>query len=135
MKTSCHGKFNDIDRRKYGRICISVQYPRWIPPKAMPWAKNLAPTYRMLRMSKESYLILFDEILSGQDPQKVWEDLHAMVPYREPVLMCFCNTPLTESNWCHRQLVAAWFEKHLDVTVSELVVPGENLSLFELPEE
>ncbi|MCY4527284.1 MAG: hypothetical protein OXB89_11840, partial [Anaerolineaceae bacterium] len=66
------------------------------------------------------YLPLYHERLAALDAQLVWDELHALVPGEEPVLLCFEEPPLTADHWCHRQIVAQWFREELGQEVTEL---------------
>jgi hypothetical protein len=49
--------------------------------------------------------------LKGLDPRKVYEELG-----ESAVLLCFCPS----GEYCHRRIVAEWFEFHLGIIVPEL---------------
>lgn len=101
-----------------GRISIARRAPRGHPTGYRIYGA-LAPGSWFMSVSKEEYKRLFAAQLAALDPQVVWGELHALANNEEPVLMCWENTPLTESNWCHRTLVAEWFKKH-GLEVSEM---------------
>ncbi|MEZ5846502.1 MAG: hypothetical protein R3C70_07110 [Geminicoccaceae bacterium] len=74
----------------------------------------------------------FGEILAKLDPKKTFDQLHALAHPHEPVLLCWEKAPLSVgddwwkmpgphdfSNWCHRRMVARWFEENLGVSVPE----------------
>ena len=61
----------------------------------------------------------FREILGPLDPQKVWDDLHRLAGEHEPVLLCHEHL-LKPGDWCHRRMVAEWFEDKLGIAVLEL---------------
>jgi len=52
----------------------------------------------------------YKEVLSKLDPQKVYDELD------NSILLCYEDT----TEFCHRHIVAAWFELLLDVEVPEL---------------
>lgn len=58
--------------------------------------------------------------LGTLSPNDIWAELHRLAGDAEPVLQCFEKPPLDECNFCHRRMVAEWFEKSLGVTVPEL---------------
>lgn len=110
MKTSYYA------RVKPGKstICISRGMPKWatykryFPLAPGPWFKSV---------SQEEYITkYFNEILSKLDPQKVWDELHELTEGEEPILLCY-EAP---DKFCHRRLVALWFEEYLKVQVPEL---------------
>lgn len=73
--------------------------------------KRLAPSWKMLKMSRADYDQHFAAILNKLDPAAVYEALG-----ENAVLLCW-ETP---GIWCHRRLVAEWFEAHLGVVIPEL---------------
>jgi uncharacterized protein YeaO (DUF488 family) len=117
------------------RIVISRAVPRGIEagyrryPKLAPgsWFKN--PEYKNDQAAyRERYIA---EILAPLDPEEVWEQLHQLAGDEEPILLCW--EPLKKpSEWCHRRMVAEWFEKALGVTVPEYVPAEQNTSQLEL---
>lgn len=108
-----------------GRISIARYAPR-NTPVGFRIHGALAPTQDMLKMIKSLYLPRYSAILSALDPQETWDILHEKAGGHEPILLCWEKPPLTASNWCHRRLVAAWFEKRLGHHVEEYS-PGFNL--------
>ncbi len=74
----------------------------------------------MLMMSFADFERAYTTQLSRLDPNDIWFDLHRLAGGAEPVLQCFEKPPIDETNFCHRRMVAEWFEKSLDVKVSEL---------------
>ncbi len=101
-----------------GRISIACYAPRGTPAGYRQY-RALAPDADMLKMSQALYLPRYDAILGRLDPQQVWDDLHRLAGDQEPVLLCWERPPFTPTNWCHRRLVADWFERALGVTVPE----------------
>ena len=103
-----------------GRIGISVGRPRGIKGTEYEVYQQLAPDWSWLGLPYDEYRPLYFERLQVLDAQQVWDELHALVPGQEPVLLCFEKPPLTADNWCHRQMVAEWFANELGVAVAEL---------------
>lgn len=101
-----------------GRISIARYAPRGTPAGFRQY-RALAPDADMLKMSQALYLPRYQAILDCLAPQQVWDDLHRLAGDQEPVLLCWERPPFTASNWCHRRLVADWFERALGVTVPE----------------
>ena len=101
-----------------GRISIACYAPRGTPAGYRQY-RALAPDADMLKMSQALYLPRYAAILDQLDPQQVWDDLHRLAGDQEPVLLCWERPPFTPTNWCHRRLVADWFERALGVTVPE----------------
>lgn len=79
----------------------------------------LAPTKDMLKMAREVYEPLYQDILAALDPQEQWDILHEKAGGAEPILLCWERPPFTATNWCHRRMAADWFERELGVTVEE----------------
>lgn len=104
-----------------GRISIARYAPRGTPA-GFRIHGALAPAQDMLKMGKPLYLPRYAAILAELDPQATWDILHEKAGDAEPVLLCWEKPPFTESNWCHRRLVAAWFKKTLGHEVPELTV-------------
>ncbi len=110
MKTSCFSLYKGD-----GRISIARYAPRNTPAGYRIYSK-LAPGTWFNSVSEAKYNELFrNEILARLDPQRTWDELHAMTGGYEPVLLCW-EKP---GEFCHRHLVAGWFERELGVTVSE----------------
>jgi hypothetical protein len=85
--------------------------------------KALAPTREMLNANYQPAEFV-ERILDPLDPQKVWDQLHELAGGGEPVLLCFERPPFSKKNWCHRRLVAAFFEERLGVKVPEIGYDG-----------
>lgn len=110
MKTSCFSLYKGD-----GRISIARYAPRNTPAGYRIYSK-LAPGTWFNSVSEAKYNELFkNEILARLDPQRTWDELHAMTGGYEPVLLCW-ERP---GEFCHRHLVSDWFERELGVTVSE----------------
>jgi hypothetical protein len=60
------------------------------------------------------------EILTTLDPKKIWDRLHDLAEGAEPVLLGHKSPPFSMTNFCHRRLVAEWFERKLRVEVPEM---------------
>ena len=105
-----------------GRISIA----RWAPrntPAGFRVYRPLNPTAPMLKLDRAEYEPLYLAILAGLDPRQVWDNLHRLAGDAEPVLLCWERPPFTVTNWCHRRMVADWFEQALDVEVPEVPAP------------
>jgi len=101
-----------------GRISIARYAPRHM--RDFRTYKRLAPAQDMLKMDYKRYKVRYQAILEPLDPQQVWDDLHALVAPHEPVLLCWEHPPLTGENWCHRTMVAQWFQHELGHQVTEV---------------
>ena len=83
--------------------------------------KKLAPSWNLLslfrddKITEEDYIRMYNQQLEKLDAKKVYDELYEMTGGVEPILMCHCG-----KQWfCHRHLVAEWFEKQLGIKVSE----------------
>jgi len=115
MKTSCWYTYQGP-----GRIGISRGAPRGGAGGYRIY-RQLAPTRELWAQPGHDYTRkqFEDHVLRDLDPQHTWDVLHKMAAGHEPVLLCFERPPLTTSNWCHRRIVAEWFEEKLGVQVPE----------------
>ena len=105
-----------------GRISIARYAPRGTPAGFRIY-QPLNPTAPMLKLDRAEYEPLYLAILAGLDPRQVWDNLHRLAGDAEPVLLCWERPPFTVTNWCHRRMVADWFEQALDVEVPEVPAP------------
>lgn len=110
MKTSSWFKYSGE-----GRIGISRGLPHRVPPGYRMYRK-LAPGPWFKSVDRDEYQRRYrEEIIALLDPRQVWDELHVLVAPFEPVLLCFEHDP----SGCHRQIVARWFERALNVRVEE----------------
>jgi len=82
--------------------------------------KALAPRRDMLKMPYEQYLGEYLAMLAELDPAQVVEDLKALAGPAEAVLLCWERAPLSETNFCHRTMVADWLERARGIVIPEL---------------
>jgi hypothetical protein len=116
MKTGCFATYTGP-----GRICIARFAPRGTPGGYRIY-KKLAPGEWFNKVSKPEYIRRYQqEVLNKLNPKAVLEELTSMAGGAEPVLLCYEKPPFTDTNWCHRRLAAAWFERHLGIKVLERV--------------
>ena len=126
MKTSCFYLYTGE-----GRISIARTSPKHVVDglkyyPALTAGKWLFDTaYKDYATYRERY---FREILAPLDPRKSWDDLHALACGHEPVLLCHEHLRKTD-DWCHRRLVAEWFEQALGVSVPEMAVAPKTKSI------
>ena len=86
--------------------------------------KALAPGAWFNSTSPEDYDQLYrDEVLAKLDPQVTLDKLREMARPYIPVLLCFERPGGVE--WCHRALVARWFEETLGIHVPEFGFEAE----------
>jgi hypothetical protein len=128
MKTSCFYLYSGE-----GRISIARTSPKHVVdglkyyPALTPGKWLFDAAYKDYATYRERY---FREILAPLDPQKVWGDLHVLADGHEPVLLCHEHYPDHKADdWCHRRMVAEWFEQTLGVSVPEMVIaPKQKVS-------
>lgn len=98
-------------------ISISVGDPKWLTITKKH--KMLMPSYVLLKnfrdskISEQQYIHEFMQMLQKNNPQKIYDELHAM--HNNPILCCHCGT----KHFCHRHLVATWFESNLSIKIPE----------------
>ena len=121
MKTSYFAHKNIIANPHAVAICRGV--PKWFHGRIY---SPLAPSWDLLLYCKKNALSpllcarsYFKEVLYALDPWTVYNEIGA-----EAILLCW-EKP---GEFCHRRIVAAWFEWHLKVNVPEL---GDENLLFE----
>jgi len=114
MKTSCFKTYQGP-----GRICVARYAPRGTPAGFRRFTA-LAPGEWFNQVSKTEYLKRYAVILEVLDPKKTFDKLIELAAGAEPILLCYEVPPFTEKNWCHRRLIAEWFEQKLGVRIPEL---------------
>ena len=124
-----------------GRISIARFAPRG-HPAGYPVYSKLAPGPWFNKVSIDEYCRLYGQILAGRDPQRTYDELVALTAPAEPVLLCYEVPPFSapqpipqaglttigRQNWCHRRLVAVWFQETLGIEVAELELPHGSLA-------
>jgi hypothetical protein len=124
-----------------GRISIARFAPRGNPAGYRIYAK-LAPGPWFNSVSIDEYCRLYGEILARLDQRRVYDELVALMAPAEPVLLCYEVPPFSapqpipqagltmigRSNWCHRRLVAEWFQEALGIEVAELELSHGSLA-------
>ncbi len=96
-----------------GRISIARFAPKG--HRDPPRYGALAPGPWFKSVTVEDYRRRYAEQLAGLDAAAVWADLHGLAAGAEPVLLCW-ERP---GQFCHRRLVADWFEETLGEDVPE----------------
>ncbi|MCK5614208.1 DUF488 domain-containing protein [Candidatus Pacearchaeota archaeon] len=114
--TSHHAKIEQLFEMGLTPISISVMFPRYSKIK-YPEYKKLAPRYDMLKMDWQTYNIQFQKILKAPDPVRVYAHLSELSRGKDIVLLCYEK----DRNECHRQMVAEWLEKKLQINVKEVI--------------
>ena len=113
--TSYHHKAEKLIEMGLTPISISAQFPPYSKIKYHQY-KVVAPRYEMLQMSLDDYDIEFQKILGGLNTVHVHSDLVKLSGGKDIVLLCFEKDPEN----CHRQKVAKWLEKKLQIKVKEI---------------
>ena len=125
MQTSCFDLYDGP-----GRISIARFAPRKAPA-GYRICRELAPGEWFNRVDIDEYRArYFREILDQLDPKLMYERLGKLAGGAEPVLLCWEKPPFTRENFCHRRLVADWFERALGIEVPER---ESQLGLFASP--
>ena len=112
MKTSYFGNIKNLPAGKAVAICQGV--PHWYHG---PGNIRLAPTWAMIRIAKEDpklYKRYYNVLLLKLNPFNEFNRMEAMVN-NGAILLCY-EKP---GEFCHRRLVAEWFEFHLGIEVPE----------------
>lgn len=117
MKTSYFAKFKNAA----GAISVATYPPRYLRGKIASYPP-LSPQFNF-RIPYDEYVTKYEEQLSKLDPQKVWDDLHAIAQGAEPVLLCYESPPYDNINFCHRFMAAKWLEEKLGVKIEEYSDP------------
>lgn len=123
-----------------GRVAISRSWPRKTP-KGFRGFRALTPGKWFHSVDVDEYSKRYAaEVLAPLDPRATWDELHRLAAGAEPVLLCFehpedgLGVPLTDDEraqgftspaeagalFCHRAIVAAWFEATLGERVPEV---------------
>ena len=122
MKTSYFANIPYIDTDLYIPVSISGKCPDWYSGHEF---KVLAPKYHFFRKYKnweideKEYTRCFrNEVLSKHYAPDLFEEITEKFgkKNREIVLLCY-EKP---KQFCHRRLVADWFETELKISVPEL---------------
>jgi len=130
--TSSHGR---CIRTKYKTYAISGNrgkdanyygecYPKLAPKLSFwkVWHDNIG---KISEEENNRYYVneYYKQVLSKLDPEEVYRELD------NSILLCY--EPITK--FCHRHIVAAWFELFLDVDVPEVNVSNNEIELVERP--
>ena len=85
----------------------------------LPLFRALAPKIWFKGAGFDVYHQHYFQMLSALDPMTTWKKLHDLADGHEPVLLCWERPPFDECHFCHRHLVAQWFENKLGFVVPE----------------
>lgn len=117
--------FSQHRKHKFdGGVSIAAGQPKWV---RVPYTySRLAPSYKLLgqmrrgEISPAEYAVEYNKYLATLDAKQVFNQLHELVLGVEPVLMCHCKS----TDFCHRQLAAAWLESELGIRIPEFGQSG-----------
>lgn len=112
--TSYWAKTNALRKAGIVPIGISVGPPKWYDGFSM---FNLAPHRWMLSKScsHDRYILEFANILLALDPHDTLAQILKFGNGKPVALLCW-EKP---GDFCHRHIVAKWFNQHLDLNVRE----------------
>jgi hypothetical protein len=102
-----------------GRIVVARFVPRgfWTLPRA---TKLAPPAWLIRETDRPTFLRHYHAaVLSKLDAATIWIELHERVAPHEPILLCY-ERLATSGEWCHREVLAAWFRDQLGHDVPEL---------------
>jgi uncharacterized protein YeaO (DUF488 family) len=122
--TSYWGNLKKLRKDNIMPIGISRFPPRHV--KDVISDKRLAPKANMLKMPKEKFDPLYDEILSELNPCQFVENLEKISGGRDVALLCF-EKP---GDYCHRTAVADWISENTGLKVYEYGYAPSQLELF-----
>ena len=86
--------------------------------------KSLAPNWKLMEMLKSSQISEFDFEkeyliqLNNLNAKTIFEQINLLTSDHEPILMTHGN----KSSFCHRHIVAKWFENELGVRIDEFKI-------------
>lgn len=116
MKTSYFAKYKGDNG-----VSIAQITPSWYIGKEY---KKLAPKYWILykykkgEIDEDQYIELFyKHILSKLDASIVYTELKKLIGSDDIVLLCYEKS----DKFCHRHIVAKWFEEELGIDILELI--------------
>ena len=120
MKTGCFKQINNGQTNGY--ISISL-YPSKNDFVNYEY-KSLAPNWKLMEMLKSKQISEFDFEkeyliqLNNLNAKTIFEQVNFLTGEYEPILMTHGN----KSSFCHRHIVAKWFENALGVRIDEFKI-------------
>ena len=107
-----------------GRISIARWAPRDVPAGFRTF-RPLAPGPWFKSVDRDEYQRRYVAQLAPLDPAQVWDELHRLAAPAEPVLLCWERPADLAAGkaFCHRRMVAQWFDSTLGLLVPELHPP------------
>lgn len=113
MQTSYFSRY----RNRPNGVSIALYPPKTFKGRLYPQLAPLPWIFFKLKNggTEEEYVKDYQEnVLDKLDPKIVYEELGS-----DAVLLCYEGP----ESFCHRRLVAQWFEKHLNITITEWEKP------------
>lgn len=112
-----------------GRISIARGAPRGMSGFKVYRKLNPGSWFRDAEFYNDEALFrakYFNEVLKPLNPQQIWNELQSLVSGQghPPVLLCHENIH-KPGQWCHRRMVADWFENELGILVPEKPVQSK----------
>jgi uncharacterized protein (DUF488 family) len=96
-------------------VCIAIGTPKWFSGLNY---KAVSPHGFMLSLSEEKYREEYRKILRGLSAEKVVSDIKTITGNAKKVALLCYEKP---GEFCHRRMLAYWFEKELGIEVKEYV--------------
>lgn len=121
MKTSYFKAY--LTHRLRGGISIARSSPRWVSGYKLYRKLNPGPWFKSCATTDEYIDRYCDEILDPLDAEQTYNELISLVSPLEPILLCW-ESP---DQFCHRDVVRAWFKESLGVDVFELALDFSKL--------
>jgi hypothetical protein len=92
--------------------------------------RELAPPRALKGLEPRAFQAAYDAQLNKLDAQFVMARIEQLAKGNTPVLVCWENARDINAGrcWCHRHLVARWFEREVGIAVDEIGWP--NLDRF-----
>ena len=99
-------------------------YPK-LAPKLSFWKQWHINIGKISEEENNRYYVkeYWKQVLSKLDPQEVYDELD------HSTLLCYENN----NEFCHRHIVAAWFEIHLGVKVNDVKVSDLEIEVMKIP--
>jgi len=121
MKTSNFYQLRNLTDREFS-VSIALYTPKYVQVgmNLLELAPDdiLLEAFKSKVVSEDKYIKVFNKKLDRLNASAIYKRILEAADGREPVLMCHCG----KSAFCHRHLVADWFEKNLGIEVSEFGV-------------
>ena len=120
MKTGCFKQVNDGHTNGYVSISLYPSKNDFINHEY----KSLAPNWKLLenlnkkKITEDQFIKSYKKQLLSLNANTVYDDLNNLVTGFEPIIM----TNVSKKKFCHRHLVAEWFENELGIIIEEYKV-------------